>query len=150
MVKTKIILKPKKKIRDLYFGEDTRFYKYNKMKIGTPELIALGSLIASYHPERVIRIPEVSFPNHIKTPDFLIDGIEYEIKAPYKIERIEDRTKSALMQIRDPKGFVVYDYMNLLNATLCDALEYTFGLCKQLGVENFILMNHGDIIYSTR
>ncbi len=150
MVKTKIILKPKKKIRDLYFGEDTRLYKYNKPRIDTPELIALGSIIASYHPEKVIRIPEVSFPYHIKTPDFLIDGVEYEIKAPFKIERIEDRTESALKQLRNPEGFIVYDFMNMLNATLCDSLDFTFNLCKQLNIKNYILMSHGDIIYSTR
>ena len=148
MVKTDIILHPHKILMDSYFGTDTSRYLFGKSNLSPSETIALGSIIAKYHPQRIIRIPEVYMPIKTKTPDFLIDNVRYEIKSPEKITGVKSLAKSAFKQIRR-NGFIVFEFMNARDATLCDYLEEAYSYCSHRKNVGLILMSHGDIIYSS-
>ncbi|MBR5418828.1 hypothetical protein IK110_01080 [Candidatus Saccharibacteria bacterium] len=148
MVKTDIILHPHKNLLDSYFNADTSKYHYGKSTLSPAETIALGSIIAAYHPQRIIRIPEVHIPRKIKTPDFLVDNISYEIKAPESINGIRGLAYTARKQIGQC-GFIVFEFMNARGASLCDFLDCAYTTCAKSKKYGLILMNHGDIIYST-
>jgi hypothetical protein len=149
MVKTKIILIPDKPTLDDFFDEDTNDYLFNFKQPDYPETIAMSSLIEHYHPQTIIRIPEVRIPTNHKTPDFLVDGIRYEIKAPESIKGIRGLYLKARKQARK-RGYIVFDFMNIKNASLYDCIQRAKHYCKRRSPQNYILMNHGDIIYSTR
>ncbi|MBR5418826.1 hypothetical protein IK110_01070 [Candidatus Saccharibacteria bacterium] len=148
MIKTDIILHPHKILLDSYFNTDTAKYLYGKTGLSPSETIALGTIIAAYHPQRIIRIPEVHIPKKIKTPDFLIDNIRYEVKSPESLSGVGDLANTARKQVKHC-GFVVFEFMNAKGAPLCDFIDKAFNCCIQHKNVGFILMNHGDIIYSS-
>ncbi|MBP5633312.1 hypothetical protein J6X13_00025 [Candidatus Saccharibacteria bacterium] len=149
MVKTKIILIPDKPTLDEFFDEDTDSYLFNFKQPDYPETIVMSSLIEHFHPRTIIRIPEVRMPTKHKTPDFLVDGIRYEIKAPESIKGIRGLYLKARKQTRK-RGFIVFDFMNMKNASLFECARRAKQYCKRRNPQNYILMHHGDILYSTR
>lgn len=148
MIKTKIIIMPDKPILDDFFNENTDDYLFDFKQPNYPETIAMGSIIEHYHPETIIRIPEVQIPIKHKTPDFLVDGIRYEIKAPESIKGIRNLYLKARGQARK-RGFIVFDFMNIKNAPLYDCIQRAKRYCKRRNPQNYILMYHGQILYST-
>ena len=148
MIKTDIVLHPHKILMDSYFNTDTSKFVYGKPNLSVSETIALGSIIATYHPQRVIRIPEVHTPIKVKTPDFLIDNIPFEIKSPESFVGIKNLAYSARKQIKQC-GFIVFEFMNAHGYPLCDLLERAYKLCANRKNIGLILMNHGHILYSS-
>ena len=100
-----------KEYLDEYFGADTSSFKFEYSRLEQSEIEAGNLLIGLLNPKRIIRIPEVKIPERIKTPDFEIDGIKYEIKAPNSLEKIQDRVKEGKAQIK-PGGFLVLSTYN--------------------------------------
>ena len=150
MVKTIIILQPQKTTLDNYFHTDTTDYKFSENTTLNPsEAIALGSIAEAYHPSAIVRIPEVLYPLRVKTPDFLVDNIEYEVKAPIASSGILFLARKAETQLRSPTGFLVMELMNIRNVSLCTLLKRTYKYFMIRHIKNFIIMNHGDILYST-
>ena len=114
MVKTKIILRPEKEVLDSYFNTNTANYKFSdSTKLYPSEAMALGAIAEAYHPNTIIRIPEVLYPLETKTPDFLIDEIEYEVKAPIAFSGISALAKKSETQLRSPTGYLVMELMNI-------------------------------------
>lgn len=151
MVKTKIILQPKKETLDNYFDTDTAGYKFNEdVKLHPSEAIALGAIAEAYHPNTIIKIPEVSYPLEIKTPDFLVDGVEYEVKAPIAFSGISTLAKKSETQLRLPTGYLVMELMNIKNIPLYTLFKRAYKYFGIRHIENFIIMCHGNILYSTR
>ena len=148
MAKTDIILRPHKILMDSYFNTDTAEYHFGESMLSPSETIALGSIIAAYHPQRIIRIPEVNKPESIKTPDFLVDNIRYEIKCPKKLSGVRSLARRAFKQICC-NGFIVFEFMNAKDASLSEYVEKAYSYCSHRKNIGLILMNHGDIIYST-
>lgn len=148
MIKTDIILHPHKILMDSYFNEDTSSYFFGESNLSPSETIALGSIIAAYHPQRIIRIPEVNIPINIKTPDFLVDNMCCEIKCPEKLSGVRSLARKAFKQIRC-NGLIVFEFMNSKGATLSEYIEKAYSYCAHRQNINLILMNHGNIIYST-
>ncbi|MBR3176363.1 hypothetical protein IKF25_00090 [Candidatus Saccharibacteria bacterium] len=149
MVKTKIILHPSKTALDKIFHANTKRYRFHFSQLNPSEIIAICSIIENYHPTTIIKIPEVAYPEKKRTPDFLIDGVRYEIKAPRSIHCVHSLYTKAKKQVRK-NGFIVFEYMNIENASLFDFVEKTYKYCNRIQPWGFILMNHGNILYSTR
>ena len=150
MVKTKIILQPKKEILDSYFRTNTANYIFNEgAKLYPSEALALGAIAEAYRPNTIIRIPEVSYPLETKTPDFLIDDVEYEVKAPIAYSGISSLAKKSKTQLRFPTGYLVMDLMNIKNIPLYTLFKRAYNFFLTHHIKNFIIMCHGNILYST-
>ena len=150
MVKTKIILQPKKHFLDRYFHTDTKDYIFGHSQLYSSEIFALGAIAETFRPHTIVKIPEVHYPWKMKTPDFLVDGIKYEVKAPLVFRSIRFLTQKAETQLKTPDGFLVMELMNIQNVPLCTSLQYAYNYFIKRKLKNFIIMNRGDILYSTR
>ncbi|MBR5418853.1 hypothetical protein IK110_01210 [Candidatus Saccharibacteria bacterium] len=121
-----------------FFRADTSKFKFEYSKLEESEIEAANLLIKLLKPKEVIRIPEVKIPERIKTPDFTIDGITYEIKAPKSVEQISRRMCEAMRQIRS-NGFIVLDARNCERAIKTFVREAVL-VAKQHKVTRFYLV----------
>lgn len=143
LLKYAIAHHPSKEFLDEYFGVDTSKFKFEYSELEDSEIEAANILIELLKPKEVIRIPEVKIPERIKTPDFMIDGATYEIKAPKSVEQISRRMCEAVKQNR-PNGFVV------LNACKCERAVGSFVreavlAAKQHRISRFYLVSNHSI-----
>ena len=150
MVKTKIILQPKKHFLDRFFNTDTSDFIFNHNRLYPTEIFTIGAIAETYRPHVIIKIPEVNYPLRTKTPDFFIDGKNYEVKSPIAIKGIKSLTRRAQKQLKSSADFLVIELANIADASVCSSLEYAYNYCHARNIINFIIMSHGDILYSTR
>ena len=97
-------------LRDEFFGVETSGWKFHEEELSELEYKVLKSIIKNSGLEfkEIYRIPEVEFPEGIKTPDLLIDGIKTEIKSITSKRSIEEQTSKASKQVLE-SGWVFYD-----------------------------------------
>ena len=95
---------------DSFFCADTARFQFGE-DIMEPSEIEAGNLLSEYlKPKQFVRIPKVDVPEGIHTPDFLIDSVKYEVKAPKSIKKIDERIREGMRQVGKNGWIVLSDY----------------------------------------
>ena len=132
-----------KNFLDEYFCSDTARFKFGNGEL-EPSEIEAGNLLLEYlRPRQFVRIPKVDNPEGIHTPDFLIDSVKYEIKAPKSIKKIDERTREGKKQV-GMNGWIVlstYNYKGSSAKFLSEALLSA----KQNELKGFYYINNHKI-----
>ena len=134
---------PTKEFLDEFFRADTSKFKFEYSKLEESEIEAANLLIRLLKPKVIIRLPEVKVPQHIKSPDFVIDGITYEVKAPKSIRQIGHRIHEGKKQIGS-KGYIV------MNACYCERtldkfIRESIAIAGQCRVSQIYLVSDHEI-----
>lgn len=114
LLKYAITHHPSKEFLDEYFGADTSKFSFRFDMLEPSEIEAGNLLVGFLKPKILIRLPEVDNPENIRTPDFIIDGIRYEIKAPTSLDQIKKRIREGKVQVGQ-NGFIVMSTYNCRN-----------------------------------
>lgn len=150
MAKTKIIITPDKPILDDFFGADTSNYLFKYTQPDFSETIVMSSLITYYRPSAVVHIPEVMLPIKTKTPDFLIDGISYEIKTPQSLDGVYGLFRKAKIQTKK-EGYIVFELLNMRNMPpLRECVKQIMNICTRRKKKHIIITFHGNILFMTK
>ena len=140
-----LILHPSKQLLDSYFGHDSKRYKFHYDKLSEPEISTLFTLLTILPANKIIRLPVVNYPEHIKMPDFLFNNTEVEVKTPKTKRGLEDRIRASKTQFRKEGILAIdLDYYkdNLFNIT--KVLEHYLGLHE---IKNALAILHNKVIY---
>jgi hypothetical protein len=138
-----VINHPKKSVLDEYFGVDTRKFIFDYSVLEQSEIEAANYLIDLLKPKEIIRLSEVKIPKNIKTPDFWIDKVKYEIKAPKNIRQIQKRVKEGKEQIAGG-GYLVLSSHNCRNKE-SQFLNEAKRSARQYRINSFYYISKDDI-----
>lgn len=141
-----LILHPSKKIIDNYFGHDSKRYKFHYDKLSESEISSLFTLLTMISTNKIIRLPVVSYPEHIKMPDFLFDSTEVEVKTPKTKRGLEDRIRASKAQFRKEGILAInLDYYKDDLFSITNVLDHYLNLHK---IKSALVILHNKVIYN--
>ena len=136
---------PTKHFLDSYFKTNTSHFLFRFSKLDDSEIAAKKILTNLLKPKTIIRIPEVNYPKNIRTPDFFIDGISYEVKAVNSERSLKNGITSAVGQIKQ-SGTLVLD-ISRYGVPDKIAISKAKHLAKEHKIQKLIIYRNETIIY---
>lgn len=127
-----------KKLRDQYFGQDTSEWKFKKKTgINDDEIEAISPLLKLAKFKEIYYVPEVDYPQGIKTPDLIIDGVKIEIKTPKSLKKISDVQRYANKQTDN--GILLLNLSKVENVTKQEIKQSVEEVAKRRGGSGIVV-----------
>lgn len=99
---------PKRLYKRVYGEKYSSNWRLRFSGLSEKEKRAVGTLLAQYNFKGVYWVPEVNYPESIKTPDLFIDGQKVEIKQISSVRSAREQLHKAVKQVGD-NGWTIFD-----------------------------------------